>query len=61
MMNRAQLQAEVAIQADAIAAVQARLKSEKLSRTERDSLEREILERVHLRYITLQDLRRLGK
>ena len=61
MMNRAQLQAEVAIQADAIAAVQARLKSEKLSRTERDSLEREILKRVHLRYITLQDLRRLGK
>jgi hypothetical protein len=42
MMNREQLQAEIATQEDAIAGVQARLKSGKFSRARRDELECEI-------------------
>jgi hypothetical protein len=61
MMNREQLQAEIATQEDAIARVQARLKSGEFSRARRDELEREILKRVQLRYTALHDLRKLGK
>lgn len=61
MMNREQLQTEIAIQEDAIAGVQARLKSGKFSRARSDELEREILRRVQLRYTALHDLRKLGK
>jgi hypothetical protein len=61
MMNREQLQAEIATQENAIAGVQARLKSGEFSRARRDELEREILKRVQLRYGALHDLRKLGK
>ncbi len=61
MMSREQLQAEIATQEDAMASLQARLKSREFSRAKRDELEREILMRIQLRYIALHDLRRLGK
>ena len=61
MMNREQLQAEIATQEVLIAGVQARLKSREFSRARRDELEREILKRVQLRHTALRDLRKLGK
>jgi hypothetical protein len=61
MMSKEQLQTEIATQEDAIAGMQAQLKSGKFSRPRRDELEREILKRVQLRYTALHDLRELGK
>jgi hypothetical protein len=61
MMNREQLQTEIASQEDAIASVKARLTSGEFSRAKRDELEREILKRIHLRYTALHKLRKLGK
>jgi hypothetical protein len=59
-MKRKQLQMEITAQEDAIAALQARLESGEFSRAARAELEREILNRMHLRYIAMRDLRELG-
>jgi hypothetical protein len=53
--------AAIATQEDAMASLQVRLKSREFSRAKRYQLEREILERVQLRYVALHDLRKLGK
>jgi hypothetical protein len=47
MINREQLQAEIATQEDAIARLQARLTSAEFSRAGRAKLEREILKRAN--------------
>lgn len=57
MMNRKQLQTEIATQENAIASVKAQATSGELSRARRDELEREILKRVHLRYTVLHNSR----
>jgi hypothetical protein len=59
-MKRKQLQMEITIQEDAIATLQAQLESGEFSRAARAELERDILNRVHLRYIAMRDLRELG-
>jgi hypothetical protein len=51
---------EITIQEDAIATLQAQLESGEFSRAARAELERDILNRVHLRYIAMRDLRELG-
>jgi len=61
MMNSEQLQAEIVAQEDAIAGVQARLKSGEFSRARRGKLESGLLMRIQSRYTALHDLGRLGK
>ena len=60
LMKRKQLQIAIKTLEDAIAALQARLESGEFSRAARAKLERDILNRVHLRYIAMRDLRELG-
>ena len=57
MMNREQLQLQIAAQSLAIALIQQRLRSTSISPSTRQELENELLDRVHFRFVALNALR----
>jgi hypothetical protein len=57
VMNREQLQLQIAIQSCAITGIQQRLRSRVLSAGTRQKFENELLDRIHLRFVALNALR----
>ena len=56
MMNREQLQLQIALQACAIAEIRQQLKHRFLSANKRHELEIEMLDRLHLRFVAVHAL-----
>ena len=59
VMNRLQIEASVSRETEAILALQAHLKSGRLSKLRRDQLEGDLYNRIHKRYVAVQALKHL--